>query len=77
MIKKQYNRQYNRQYNSQYKRYIPEYFFNFINSNDPERQIEDELKSYKATIAKSKYDNKLNVKWHDERLYMMFVLRWS
>lgn len=67
MIKKQYNR------------YNPGYFFNFIKSNDPEERIEDELKKYNATIAKSKYKNnyKLNVKWHDEQLYMMFVLRYS
>jgi len=63
----------------QYRRDAPGYFYNFINSNDPERHIEDDLKPYEATIAKSKYKNnyKLNVKWHDERLYMMFVLRWS
>ena len=62
----------------QYHRFHQGYFFNFINSNDLERHIEDGLKPYKATIAKSKNKNsKLNVKWHDERLYMMFVLRWS
>jgi hypothetical protein len=63
----------------QYRRDAPGYFYNFINSNDPERHIKDDLKPYKATIAKIKYKNKykLNVKWHDERLYMMFILRWS
>lgn len=63
----------------QYHRFDPQgYFFNFINSNDPEKHIEDSLKPYKATIAKSKNKHaKMNIKWHDERLYMMFVLKWS
>lgn len=67
MIKKQYIRSHRG------------YFDNFILINDPEGSIEDGLKKYKATIAKSKYKNnsKLNVKWHDEQLYMMFVLRYS
>ena len=62
----------------QYYRYKQGYFFNFINTNDSESCIEDELKPYKATLGKSKNRNtKINVKWHDERLYMMFVLRWA
>lgn len=63
----------------QYDRFKQGYFYNFVHSNDPEGVIEDGLKKYKATLAKSKYKNnsKLNVKWHDEQLYMMFVLRWS
>lgn len=63
----------------QYERSQPGYFNNFILSNDPEGSIKDELKKYNATIAKSKYKNnyKLNVKWHDEQLYIMFVLRYS
>lgn len=66
MIKKQYIRSHR------------DYFNNFINSNDPENFIEDGLRKYKATLAKSKNKNyKLNVKWHDEQLYMMFVLRYS
>ena len=66
MIKKQYNR------------FDQGYFYNFINFNNFEAHIEDKLKPYKATIAKSKNKYaKMNIKWHDERLYMMFVLRWS
>lgn len=62
----------------QYYRYKRGYFFNFINYNDPDANIVDELKFYKATLGRTKAPNyKLNVKWHDERLYMMFVLRWS
>ena len=66
MIKKQYDRN---------KR---GYFFNFINYNDPESCIEDELKLYKATLGKTKAPNyKLNVKWHDEKMYLLFILKWS
>lgn len=63
----------------QYTRSQRGYFDNFILSNDPEGSIEDGLKKYKATVAKSKYKNnyKLNVKWHDEKLYTLFVLRHS
>ena len=63
----------------QYDRFKQGYFYNFINSNDPEGVIEDGLKKYKAKLAKSKYKNncKLNVKWYDEQLYTIFVLRYS
>jgi hypothetical protein len=63
----------------QYKRSEPGYFFNFINFQpDMDVHIEDGLAPYKATLGKSKNrHSKLNVKWHDEKLYMLFVLRWS
>jgi hypothetical protein len=62
----------------QYERYRKGYFNNFILSHDGEDIIEEQLKPYKATLAKSKNKYyKLNIKWHDEQLYMMFVLRWS
>jgi hypothetical protein len=62
----------------QYKRGAPGYFNNFINSHDPEYNVEEHLKPYDATLAKSKNKNyRLNVKWHNERMYMMFVLRYS
>lgn len=63
----------------QYTRSQRGYFDNFILSNNPEGSIEDGLKKYNATVAKSKYKNnyKLNVKWHDEKLYTLFVLRYS
>jgi hypothetical protein len=62
----------------QYHRFSPGYFYNFINAHDGELSIEDELKKYNATIAKSKNENyKMNVKWHDPKLYTWFVLRWS
>jgi hypothetical protein len=61
----------------QYHRSERGYFDNFIRSNDPEGSIEDRLKEYKATLAKSKNKHyKLNVKWHDEQLYAIFVLRY-
>lgn len=54
------------------------YFHNFIKAHDPEAIIEDELTKYKATIGKSKNTNTtMNVKWHDEHLYTLFVLRWA
>lgn len=63
----------------QYRQGQPGYFKNFVDAHDGEDIIEDALKPYKATIAKSKYRNNyaINVKWHDERLYTWFVLRWS
>mgnify|MGYP003351482967 FL=1 len=62
----------------QYRRGQPGYFNNFINSHDPEDTVEEHLKPYNATVAKSK--NKtyiLNIKWHDEQLYTLFVLRYA
>ncbi len=62
----------------QYRSGQPGYFNNFIKSHDPEGIIEEELKIYKATIAKSKNKHyRLNVKWHDPELYVFFVLRYS
>lgn len=62
----------------QYRSNKPSYFLNFVRANNPEASIDEALKPYRATIAKSKNDRYLfNVKWHDERLYTMFVLRWS
>ena len=62
----------------QYRRGERGYFDNFIMSHDPEGTIETELKLYKATIAKSKNKHSImNVKWHDPKMYAMFVLRWS
>lgn len=62
----------------QYERSQTGYFNNFILSHNGEDVIEDGLKEYKATLAKSKNKYyKVNVKWHDEQLYMMFVLRYS
>lgn len=63
----------------QYHRVAPGYFYNFINNRvDMNARIEDGLREYGATLAKSKNKNyKLNVKWHNEKLYTLFVLRWS
>jgi len=66
----------------QYHRFPPPgtrcYFHNFIKSHDPESIIEDELKKYKATIGKSKNTYAImNVKWHCEQSYTLFVLRYA
>ena len=67
----------------QYDRTKKGYFNNFINSTDPnsdytEKVIEERLKAYNATMGKSKNDHyKVNVKWHNEQLYTLFVLRYS
>jgi len=70
MIKRQYNRFD-----------VGSYFNNFVAHNmatDPEASIEQALKPYKATVAKSKNrHSKLNVKWHDSKQYMLFILTWS
>ena len=66
----------------QYRRFdFNSYFNNFIaynNSKDGDASIEDALKPYNATLGKTKAPNyKLNVKWHDPKQYLMFVLKWS
>ncbi len=62
----------------QYRRGETGYFNNFIMAHDPEGTIETELKLYKATLAKSKNKHyRLNVKWYDPKLYVIFVLRYS
>ena len=70
MIKKQYNRFD-----------FGSYFNNFVAHNmakDPDGVIEDALRPYGATVGKSKNrHSKINVKWHDEKMYMMFILKWS
>lgn len=63
----------------QYRQGVPGYFNNFVKAYDPEDSMDEALKPYKATLAKSKFHNNyaINVKWHDEELYTLFVLRWS
>jgi len=63
----------------QYRQGQSSYFKNFVDAHDGEDSIEEALKPYKATIAKSKYRNGyvINVKWHDEKLYTWFILKWS
>ncbi len=40
--------------------------------------LEEQLKPYNATLAKSKNKHyMLNVKWHDPKKYAIFVLRYS
>ena len=52
------------------------YFGNYLMNRTGEKSVREELAEYKATLAKSKR-NRMNVKWHDPKLYTMFVLRWS
>jgi hypothetical protein len=62
----------------QYRWGQPSYFTNFIRAHDGDDIIEEKIKEYNATIAKSKNRHYLmNVKWHDEQLYTIFVLRYS
>lgn len=54
------------------------YFQNFVNSLDSSESIHDALQPYRATLAKSKNENNIfNVKWHDEGLYMWFIMKWA
>jgi hypothetical protein len=56
------------------------YFHNFLKQYDTDLKREDlkeHLKPYKATLSKTTYQYKINVKWHEDRLYTLFVLRWS
>lgn len=54
------------------------YFDNFIDAHGGEEVIEEKLKPYNATLGKSKRKGyMLNVKWHDPKLYLVFILRWS
>jgi hypothetical protein len=60
----------------QYRQGASGYFTNFIMAHGPE--MKEKLKEYNATLGKCK--NKyyyVNVKWHDEQMYMMFVLRYA
>lgn len=70
MIKRQYKRAYG---------YDPRcYFNNFIDAHNGEDIVEEALKPYKATMGKSKRkDYLINIKWHDPKLYLMFILRWA
>lgn len=62
----------------QYRRSQRGYFDNFIMTHHPDDSIDEQLKLYNATIAKSKNKHyKMNVKWYDEQLYTLFVLRYS
>lgn len=62
----------------QYCRGQEGYFNNFIEDNPPYNMIENELKKYNATLAKSKNRfYKMNVKWHDQDMYILFVMRYA
>ena len=54
------------------------YFHNCLDSTTSDNELKSILKEYKATIGKSKYRKHVfNIKWHDPKLYTLFVLRWS
>ena len=62
----------------QYRRGQPGYFNNFIFAHVPDDVMDEHLKTYNATLGKSKNKHyMLNVKWHDHELYTIFVLRYS
>jgi hypothetical protein len=53
------------------------YFSYFVNTIE-DKDLVSELKKYNATLGKCKKGGyAYNVKWHDEKLYMLFVLRHS
>ena len=59
------------------------YFTRFVDSVDqspythPKKKIAMELAQWKATLGKSKARYTYNVKFHDPKLYTLFVMRWS
>lgn len=64
----------------QYQRYPVNrgYFHKFLDEHGINDVIKEQLKSYDATLGKSKHKfSALNVKWHNREKYVMFVLRWS
>ena len=68
MIKKQYD----------YFHTEKTYFTNFLNTlHDARVEVRDALKPYGATVHKSKARYRYNVKFHDPKKYMLFVLEWS
>jgi hypothetical protein len=68
MIKKQYD----------YFHTEKTYFTNFLNTlHDARAEVSDALKPYRATVHKSKARYRYNIKFHDPKQYMLFVLEWS
>lgn len=53
------------------------YFHKFLDSTQSDNEVVSELKKYDASLGKSKHRHCFNVKWHDARLYTLFVMRWS
>jgi hypothetical protein len=60
----------------QYHLLTSDYFYNFFQTVRG-NHFDEELKKYSATLGKSKDARKINVKWHDPKLYTVFVLKWS
>ena len=66
-----------RQYENLRSLRLRSYFSNFVNTLE-DKDLVSELKKYNASLGKCKKGGyAYNVKWHDEKLYMLFVLRWS
>ena len=66
-----------RQYENLRSLRLRSYFSNFVNTLE-DKDLVSELKKYNATLGKCKKGGyAYNIKWHDEKLYMMFVLRYS
>ena len=66
-----------RQYENLRSLRLRSYFSNFVNTLE-DKDLASELKKYNATLGKCKKGSyAYNVKWHDEKLYMLFVLRYS
>lgn len=67
----------------QYYHFNRGYFKNFTDTMQttwqPElsEEIRAALKPYRATLAKSKGQYRYNIKFHDAKLYSLFVMRWA
>jgi hypothetical protein len=66
-----------RQYENLRSLRLRSYFSNFVNTIE-DKDLSSELKKYNASLGKCKKGGyAYNVKWHDEKLYILFVLRYS
>ena len=54
------------------------YFTKFLNTlGDARSEVQEALKPWNATVAKSKACYRYNIKWHDPELYLLFALKYS
>jgi hypothetical protein len=54
------------------------YFTKFLNTlGDARSEVQEALKPWNATVAKSKARYRYNIKWHDPELYLLFALKYS
>jgi len=53
------------------------YFNKFLDTTKSDAEAAVELRKYNAEFGKCKRHTSLNVKWHDPKMYMLFILRWA